>query len=488
MFQAEEFVSRAILGIGDVYYHNADYNKAHDYFEKIVRKNPNDVNGQTGMLKTLVKMYESSNYQISDDPRLIIQQHSLIKHTYKIEKKLPLYILAKLARFYIDLPDKDDLRINYNTSPVDRVNNKALKSRAEELLNIIYNKTEKDIFGNKMSGKTFAEGYYQRGRYYRYVVKEYRMAMTQFEYAYKYDPDHFMALNDRAEILMELNDYDGAKKHLEIAEEKLADDLINRLGDRPEDETLLEADRGIVSFNLAKALYLSKVQNLDESHDWYRIQETDKFESADEYGKEALIGMLDMVDMYMDKAEIQGLRNESARTELAYYRGWINYIKNDYARALYFWQTVTPSWDKKIPNLELAKSYALYYLGTKNPSERKRFMETSLSHLYYLQSKYAPLAEKIVRPKETNKSHDIIFSKMAIIENNMGAIFEMSGQEDEALKHYQKSIHFSKKINKENEIATLNMRLAFKRKNLDVHEKIPLIMDFISPYLNENPL
>ena len=488
MFQREKFLSAAILGIGDIYYHNDDYNKAHDYFEKIIRKDPYDVEGQTGMMKSLIKMYESPSYQTSNDPRLIIQQHSLIKHTYKIEKKLPLYMLARLARFYIDLPDKDDLRIEYNTSPIDKVNNRTLKSRAEELLNIMYAKTDEDIYGNKISGKTFAEGYYQRGRYFRYVVKEYRMAMTQFEYAFKYDPNHFMALNDRAEILMELNDYEGAKKHLLLAEEKISDSFQDNLGDRPEDETLLEADRGVITFNLAKTLYLSRVKNLDSSHDWFRMQETEKFEESGEYGKEALITMLDQVDMYLDKAENQGLKSDYTRSELAYYRGWINYVKSDYPGALLNWQSISPTWNDKMPNLELAKSYALYYMGTRNKKDQRRYMETSLSHLYYLQGKYAPLAEKIARPNESNRTHETIFSKMSIIENNMGAVFEMMGEEENALKHYQKSVEYSKKINKENEIAQLNIRLSFKRMELDVHEKYPLIMDFISPYLKDNVL
>jgi tetratricopeptide (TPR) repeat protein len=488
VFQREKFISAAILGIGNIYYNNEDFNRAHDYFEKIIRKDPYDVDAQTGMMKTLIKMYESPMYQTSNDPRLIIQQHSLIKHTYKIEKKLPMFILAKLASFYIDLPDKDDLRIEYNTSPTDKVNNKSLKSRAEELLNIMYNKTEEDMYGNKISGKTFAEGYYQRGRYFRNVVKEYRMAMTQFEYAFKYDPNHFMALNDRAEILMELNDYEGAKKHLLLAEEKITDAFLDNLGDRPEDETLLEADRGIVTFNLAKTMYLSRVKNLDSSYDWLRIQETGKFKNSGEYGKEALITMLDQVDMYLDKAEDEGLKSDLAKSELSYYRGWINYVKSDYAKALYHWQSISPQWDNKMPNLELAKSYALYYMGIKNTNDQRRYMETSLSHLYYLQGKYSPLAENVARPAEANKTHETIFSKMAIIENNMGAIFEVMGEEEKALMHYQKSIEYSKKINKENEIAHLNIRLSFKRSDLDVNEKFPLIMDFISPYLKDNVL
>ncbi|MDH4200079.1 MAG: hypothetical protein OEV66_06830, partial [Spirochaetia bacterium] len=193
-------------------------------------------------------------------------------------------------------------------------------------------------------------------------------------------------------------------------------------------------------------------------------------------------------DMYLDKAEIQGIKSDAARAELYYYRGWINYVKSDYARALFFWQSIAPSYDAKIPNLELAKSYALYYLGIRNLHEQKKYLETSLSHLFYLQSKYAPVTNEAAKPVESRRAHDMAYSKMTIIENNMGAIYEILGQEENALKHYQQSIEYSKKINKENEIAHLNIRLSFRRENLETNERFPLIMDFISPYLKDNAL
>jgi len=477
----EDFKSKAILGIGNVYYNQKDFYRSHDYYNKIIEADPKNVDGQAGMLRTLIQLYKKSN-----DPRLIIQQHSKIKHAYKIEKELPLYILARLAAFYIDLPETDDLRIQYNVSPVDNVNGQKLRGRAEELLNIIFQKNEKDMYGNVLKGKEFAEGYYQRGRYYRYVVKEVRMAMSQFEYAYKYNPDHFMALNDRAEVLMELYDNDNAKKHLELAITKISEDKLNTLGDRPEDDTLLEADLGKIYFNLAKSIYNTTVTNVDTKDRWLRLQETEKFNSSGETGRQTLINMLEETENYFNQALKTGLKEEKYLVELNYYMGWSNYIKNNYQKALFYWQSISTDAERGIPTLEMAKSYALYYQGIHDPQNQMKYMETALSHLMYLLSVYTNRLENI---SDVNlKEHENIFTRLIIIENNLGAVYEVLGSEENALKHYWQSIEYSKKVSRENEISQFNIRLSFRRDGLEPREKYPLIMDYISPYTEEKKM
>lgn len=483
IFGRDNYLSKAVMGIGEVYYNQKNYYKAHDYFEKIMQNDPKDVGGQAGMMRTLIQIYRETN-----DPRLIIQQHSMIRHNLKIERKLPMYILAKLAAFYIDLPAGEDLRISYNVSPIDKVNGQDLKSRAGDLLNSIYNKDEKDTYGNSISGETYAEGFYQRGRYFRDVTGEIRMAMMQFEYAYKYNPGHFLALNDRAEILMDLHDYEGAMQHLKMAEKEISEARLNLLGDLPEHETLLEADLGKIYLNMAKALYLSTVKGLHNADDWLRIQETSKFETGSEHGREALAAMLDRTDTYFDKAEEIGVRDKGAQAELAYYRGWSYYIRNNYNKALLYWQSIDPSLEKDHPNLELAKSYALYYLAVADSSKRKQYLESALSHLFFLQSEMAPQTELVGTARRSNTQHMVLFSRLAIIENNIGAIYEMVGNEELAIKHYWKSIEYSRQIEQENEIAQLNIRLSFKRGGLELDERYPVIMDFISPLMSDKAL
>lgn len=478
MFQKEDYVSRAVLGIGNVYYDQAQYNEAMSYFEKMIKKNPYDVLGQSGVIKTLLKLYKHSN-----DPRMIIQQHSIIKHQLDIEPKLPLHIMAKLAAFYIDLPEKEDLRIKYNVSPTDHVTNQALKQRIPDLLNAIFNTTETDLYENEISGKSFAEGYYQRGRYYRLVKKQMRMAMKQMEYAYMYNNNHFMALNDRAEMLLELNDYQAAIDHLKMAEPKITDENLDTLGDRPEDETLLEADRGKIPFNIGKAYYLSTITKLGDTTSWKRIKESSKYTDVEDYGIKGLSNVLDRVDGYFTEALNKELRDETARRELHYYSGWSNYVKGDYKKALSMWESLEPNWNEKVRTLELAKSHAFYQLALQSNSPKQN-LNAALANLLFLRNYHEKLANEIQKPSANNKQHVDLFTKLSIIENNLGAISEIMGDEKKALQHYWKSINYSKSIAQENEIAHLNIRLSFKRDGLDDTEAYPLIMDYVSPSID----
>ena len=67
--------------------------------------------------------------------------------------------------------------------------------------------------------------------------------------------------------------------------------------------------------------------------------------------------------------------------------------------------------------------------------------------------------------------------------------------EKKALKHYWRSVDFSKKVARENEIANLNIRLTIRRENLNRDERnnnkpisYPLIMDYIPPQLLDDAL
>jgi len=202
----------------------------------------------------------------------------------------------------------------------------------------------------------------------------------------------------------------------------------------------------------------------------------------------ALIGQLDGTDEYFKKAEDTGIQDEEIRTEMAFYRGWSHFVRNNYRMSLHYWQSVSPKLDKRYPNLELAKSYSLYYLATQEPERKKALLKLALSNLVYMHNELTPQAENIKNLRLQSEEHVMIFSKLTIIENNMGAIFELLNNEQEALQHYWKSIEYSKKISKENEVAQMNIRLSFKREGLEPKEKYPVIMDFISPYLKDQVL
>ncbi|MFO1525917.1 MAG: hypothetical protein U1F16_08085 [Turneriella sp.] len=173
------------MGIGDIFYHEKDYDRALDYYKKIVDKEPDNAMAHAGILKVLPACF--SSIMIS---RMVIQHHTLAKNR-KLENKLPMYIKARLASFYIDLPAENELRVKYNISPANMLTGQQLKTRADDLLTSIFNSSETDNFGVKHEGSRFAEGYYQRARSFAKDKNQVRMASKQYEYAYHCDSAPF---------------------------------------------------------------------------------------------------------------------------------------------------------------------------------------------------------------------------------------------------------------------------------------------------------
>ena len=198
---------------------------------------------------------------------------------------------------------------------------------------MLFHSKEVDFYGDTHRGNSYTPGYYEFSRYYRNVAKQERMALKQLEYVYKYNPTHFVALNDRAEILMSLQDYSSAIEYLNIAIEQLHPEKMSLLGMYPEDEILLEADTGKIYFNLGKAHYLSTVKDLGDDLTWRRMKEADKYKSDYDTGLNALSNSLDRMDMYFDQASKIGIHSSEVESELNYYQGWSYYARGNYRKA-----------------------------------------------------------------------------------------------------------------------------------------------------------
>ena len=479
-FRKDETMAMALGGIGDVYYQQKDHYISNEYFAKIIANQPGSVIGHAGIIKNLLKLYSKQK-----DPRLVIDYHNKIKYGAQVEDKLPLHTLSALAAFYIDLPKEGELRVSYNISPNESANKQALKNRSIDLLNILYRSERKDEYGNINEGRYFAEGYYQRGRYFRNILNQPRVAMEQFEYAYQYNPGHFLSLNERAEILIDLSDYNGAMKHLQIAVEQLTPEKLQLLGDSPEDETLMDADIAKIYFNYGKSIYLSIIQDLGDTNSWQRIQETEKYNIGLEFGTQALVRELDKAEVYFKQADQIGVFSEKTRTELNYFQGWSAYAKGNPQKALFHWNSIASERELRYRNLELAKSHALYKLGVRQKLKKSKSLQAALGYLLFLQEHYEKRAGDILKPSGSNKAHIRLFTRLAIIENNLGAIYELLEDEARATEHYWKSVDYSQRVSRENEIARYNLKLSFKRAGLADKESIPVIMDYIPPRLYE---
>jgi len=480
-FKKEEMMDRAVMGIGDIFYHEKDFDRSLDYYKKILDKEPTHVAAHAGAIKALLKLATLSN-----DPRMVIQHHTMIK-SKKVESKLPMYLKARLAAFYIDLPAGNELRVKYNITPQNLLTGQQLKTRADDLLNSIFVSEETDAFGIKREGAKFAEGYYQRARQYAKDQNQVRMALKQFEYAFHYDSRHFMALNDRAELLTSMNDYAGAMEVLKLAKERSTPEKLAELGENEQDETLSEAPVGLISFNMGKAMYLDAIRDLANSESWLRLKEVQKYRSSSDTGAGALLAHLDRIEGEFEEAQRLGLTGSKAETELMYFSGWSKFVRGDHRGALSLWEKIDVEKTPSLPNLSLAQSHCYYRLAVEesSSSKREKYLDSALGLLFYSQDRYTNKVSSITRIDSGNAMHSRLVSNLAIIENNIGAIYEMLDDEQKALLHYWKSVENSKRIGKENEIANLNIRLSFKRKALGEGENTPLIMDYVAPLMDE---
>ena len=239
--------TEANAGLAKIYYNQESFGKAASYYNKIIEVHPKDPQGHGGLLSTYIEMWRRDK-----NPQFVLNHHRQVRNSLEIESDLSLFVLSKLAAFYIDL-DPTELRIKYNVTPEDQVTNMDIDDNIIHILNLAFNRSEKQD-GMEVSGDEYAEQYYQRGRYY--IGKNESMrALKQFELAANYDPAHYIAVMEMAEHYIRQENNQEAWKLLENAEKRYQA-FHKNFGNREEDETLLRGDIGRIYFNMGKIIYL----------------------------------------------------------------------------------------------------------------------------------------------------------------------------------------------------------------------------------------
>ena len=355
------------------------------------------------------------------------------------------------------------------------------------MLELAYKKKETDEFFNTHYGKQDPNVYYQIGRYYQKIEKNYQHAIKQFDIAFQHDNRHFPSLVRKAEALIELRNYDAAIELLYQARDISNQKTQDLLGLYPRDEVILKEPTSLIDYNLGYAIYKRNMQYLKNREYWQRIQELQKYKSTVDEGIASLFSALDRSQLYFDKALAKGIHNKKLISDIKYYSGWNAYIRSNYYQALENWGSIDPSLSNQYPQLMLAKANSEYMFSIQKKKNNEENIQThlnsALGNLFYLLEKIESQAKDIIEPDSSNLNHVSVFKNLSMIENNIGAIYELLENKEQSLTHYQKSIEYSTKIEQENEIALVNIRLNFQRDSLSEEEKFPVIMDFIEPLL-----
>lgn len=390
----------ALYGIGKIYYNQKKYNLASEEFQKIIDIYPDNILGHDGILNTYIEIWKENQ-----DPRYVIAKHRYLQKI-NLEKDLPIYTLAKLVGFYIEI-QPEELRIKYNVDPINTLNRLDIQATIENLLNIIFNKKE-ERDSEIILGNQYGEGFYQRGRYL-FKRKEYQNAVRQFQNAFYYDSKHFPALFYLGlHYLYNLKDYEKSKEYFLKSLENFFQ-FKDYYGIRPEDETLDSFNKGLIYYELASTIF-------EKYNNQFVPPVTSLSEPNEDYQK--LLKEINSTEEYNESA-IKELKEEKKLLESFFRRGIIEYLNGNFQEALNFWLNIEDTKVLESPNYYLAIGNAAYY-----GNQKKQALN------FYFQAKN--LLEK--KTDITNEEKKLLY----FVYNNIGTTYEaISKKEKNKLPRYK---------------------------------------------------
>ena len=459
----------ATAGLGKIYYNQKDYGASLSYYDKIYEKFPNNPVGHEGLLSNYIEMWKNDH-----NPRFVMNHHRQVMNVLNVEDELSLFILSKLAGFYIDL-NPSNIRIKYSLNPEDQVTGMDIDDVTNHLLNVAFTRTE-NRDGIKINGRNHAESYYQRGRFYLKRGESIR-ALKQFEYAASYDPAHYLAVLEMAEHYMRIGNTEESMNLLKNAAERYKR-YHHYYGGRDEDETLINGEPGRIFFDIGKMIYMGS-SSITEKDDLtafpgrkvYPTRSLGELPNKDRDRRKEMKNAI----AYFAKAEELKLKNPALLRELHYYKGWIEYMNSmtneGFSEALKDWSRLEDDVYTNV-NVIMGKANAYYYTGQ---------LKAALGNYLKLKEDFEEKMGDIATPVPQDNRHQEVFQTLSAIYNNIGAIYERQGKFNLAMQHYWKAIETSRMISTASEIAMANKEMLFRKKIGG--DGLPLLDDWLPPTL-----
>ncbi len=427
----------AMYGIGNAYFSQGQYLKAKKYYEDIIRVDKKSVIGHSGLLNLYI---ERDVFPQVAGVHVNLREKNLME---KIDSPL----LGKLAMYYLGKRRSDtvNVRIDYavqspriidendNTYPavlnvLQFLNKKDPTYPPLQVYFALLNKAQNQLAVTKryldkaVQTKDYFGALYLMGEYY-YNIKEPVNAykyMKMAEKAYSNQPDFTQAeFYKETESLGKMYAVTGNIFYY------FFDKVRYRYGDL-EDELIDEEVLKAENYSIARDKY-EKAMSLEDK---------DKFTSS----------------------------------ELYYNLGRIYYLNKLYSKALDNWLNL---YDDFVRNPEL-----MFALGNAFYHERK--YESSRGEYLKLVSVFEYDAEKILTIDLSRKDHVKLYSTLASTYNNLGVIYQLKNDEAKSNISYWKAIDYAKRIDKEHELARVNMARAFKSdRDVDpiLDENVPYSID-----------
>src|SRR6056297_3382120 len=427
----------AMYGIGNAYMYQGEYLKSRHYFENILQVEPDSAIGYSGLLNLFVER---------DNLPEVLSIHTDLRAKNMMDE-IPSPLLGKLASFYMSKQRTEDanVRIDYG------IQSKRLKDRDDNLYPAVRNVLDAMRDQNPDYPPLYLHSA-KLARAQNNLKMMERLLKEAVEEAEDQGDEYFGALHMLGEYYYSINEPVESYRYLNRA---------------------LAAYQSPASFTEEDFYY--ETESIGNTyahlgHIFYYFFEKVKFRFGDDFSEENLETQADaMANLEIARKKYETALAEDYSTPEVYYNlGRIYYVQGNYEKALEEWLHL---YEDVISNPEVMFSLgnAFYHLNK---------LEASKGEYLKLITVFENKAEGIQKVFTERDDHVTIFQSLASAYNNLGAIYQLQGDESKSSISYWKAIEYATRLNRENEFARVNMARSFKPRR----EPIMPILDENIPY------
>ena len=427
----------ALVGIGNAYFYQGQYLKAKKYYEDILRVDPDSVAGYSGLLNLYI---ERDSFPLTATIHAELREKGMLS-------EIPSPLLSKLAGYYLDKRAKGDsnVRIDYGVTTPRLIDNSDNTDPA--IMEVLHALNDRD--------PDYPQLHIQFARFH--LAKHNLMEMERYlDRALALEPKYYSALHLKGEYYYQTKEPVKAYKYLKEA--------LDNYGDQPEftrDDFYKETENpGKTNMYLGNIFYyfFDKVKSREGAlDDEIADNEIEKMENYS----------------FAQKFYTDALNFNYISSELYYNMGRIHYLKGEYSLALDLWLHLYDDFVKS-PELMLALGNAFYNSG--NGSGPGNY-EAAKGEYLKLISVMEYEADRIRNVNPSKVSQVKIFQSLSSAYNNLGAVYQNTGEYQKRDLAYWKAIDYGKKMNQENEYARVNLARSNRDAEPLLDKWIPFSID-----------
>ncbi|MGQ9842205.1 MAG: tetratricopeptide repeat protein [Spirochaetota bacterium] len=430
----------AMFGIGNAYLYLGQYLKSRQYFENILKIDPNSWVGYAGLLNLFIER---------DNLPEVLSIHTELR-ARNILAEIPSALLAKLAHYYLGKNRSDMFNVRVDLG----IQSPRLKDEGDNLIpacrGVLDALKEKDPDYPPLYLASAKLAAAQKN------LKLVEMLLKEAEKKAEEQGERYPA------ALQLLGEYNYTIKQ-PIEAYKYLNAAITAYQYPPE---FTYEDFYYESESIGKAYaYLG--------HIFYYFFDKVKFRFGDELDEALLDEDADKMtnlDIARQKYEL-ALQENFSQPEVRYNLGRIYYINQNYQQALEQWLNLYEDIVTN-PQVMFAIGNAFYHMNNLNASKGEYLKMIAI---------FERKADAIRLPKPDRKEHMIIFQSLASAYNNVGAVYQIQGNETKSSIAYWKAIDYAARLGMENEFARVNLARGFKPRTTPImpilDENIPYSID-----------